>query len=82
MKITDKSNIQFYRTLASKKSQNMCVRRILKDIKQLESLKVPLANIAVKPSENDLCVWHGNIRGPSDTYWDKKVYSFTINIPK
>ena len=59
----------------------MCIRRILKDIKQLENLKVPLANIAVKPSNDNLLIWHGNIMGPEETYWEDMIFKFSISIP-
>ena len=52
-----------------------------RDLKELQDAKEPLVGVSASPLPNDMFTWHGNIRGPVGTKWEKGVFHFEMNIP-
>ncbi|KAK9845157.1 hypothetical protein WJX84_002851 [Apatococcus fuscideae] len=49
-----------------------CLKRLLRDLKEV--LENPLPDVAALPLENDLLVWHGNVRGREGLLADSIIH--------
>lgn len=59
----------------------LSMRRLQKDYQELKDCKIPLVGVAAAPSEDDMQVWHANIRGPEGTPYKGGVFHCIINFP-
>lgn len=55
------------RTVVNKKSQTYSQKRLIKDLQEIEKEKIPTVGVTARPLENDMFVWHANIKGPEKT---------------
>lgn len=63
------------------KSQNYSIKRILHDWKEIQEETVKTVGVSAEPLENDLYIWHANIKGPKDTKYEGGVFHFQIDLP-
>jgi len=59
----------------------LSLKRLAKDYQELKDCKIPLVGVTAAPSEDDMKVWHANIRGPEGTPYKGGVFHVTINFP-
>ncbi len=64
------------RTVVNKKNQTYSQKRLIKDLEQIENEKIPTVGVTARPLENNLYVWHANIRGPEGTLYEGGVFHF------
>ena len=82
MKAGKSSNQALLRTLANKEALNFATRRLLKDLKEFENNKIPTVGVSARPMDDDLFVWHANIRGPEGTPYEGGVFHLELKIPQ
>jgi len=82
MKAGKSSNQALLRTLANKEALNFATRRLLKDLKEFENNKIPTVGVSARPMDDDLFVWHANIRGPEGTAYEGGVFHLELKIPQ
>lgn len=70
------------RTLASKQAQTYSIRRILKDIKEIQENKIPTVGVSAIPSNDNLYSWNCNIKGPKGTIYQGKIFKLILELPK
>jgi ubiquitin-protein ligase len=82
MKQKGKSTDQaLLRTVADKKSQTFSHKRLLKDLKEIEDEKIPTCGVTARPLDNNLFIWHANIKGPEKTLYEGGVFHLKIEFP-
>ena len=69
------------RTMANKKEQTYATRRLLKDLKEIETNKVPTVGVTARPQGDNLFIWHANLRGPEGTLYQGGVFHCTMVFP-
>ena len=62
------------RTAVNKKMQTFSHKRLTKDLEEIEAEKIPTVGVTARPLEQDLFVWHGNVRGPEGTLYEGGVF--------
>ncbi|KAL9641706.1 hypothetical protein ABK040_007384 [Willaertia magna] len=61
--------------------QNVATKRLMKDWK--ECIENPLKGISASPiSENNLFIWHINLKGIPETPWQMAIFHIIMNIPE
>ncbi|KAG8906253.1 hypothetical protein FRB99_007315 [Tulasnella sp. 403] len=55
------------------------VRRIGKELNDLNSR--PVSGITVTAKEDNMMVWHGNVKGPVDSPYKGGTFHFTVTFP-
>jgi ubiquitin-protein ligase len=55
-------------------SQTLSMKRLVRDYQELKNSDTPLVGVAAAPEENDLLVWHINIRGQEGSLWQRGVF--------
>ena len=63
-------------------SKTNAVRRLMKDLKEIKNCDIPTVGVAACPLDDDLFVWHGNIRGPPDSVYKNGVFHIEIRFPE
>ena len=63
------------------KSKSWAIKRLMKDLKEIEENSIPTVGVTALPTEDDLFTWRGNLRGPEDTPYQGGVFHFEINFP-
>ena len=48
----------------------------------LQVLEQPLPNVTALPNEDDLFVWHGNVRGEPDSPFTDVAFHFLLTFPQ
>lgn len=69
------------RTLATKKSQPYALRRLMKDLQEIEKNQIPTVGVTARPQNDDMYIWHANIRGPEGTLYEGGVFHLIMNFP-
>ena len=59
--------------------EQSALRRILRDLKEVRSN--PLPDVVAEPLEDNLFVWHGNLRGPAQSPFEGGIFHFSITFP-
>lgn len=62
--------------------QTNSTRRLQKDMKELLDADVPLVGVAAKPLDNNMFVWHANIKGPETSAFYGGVFHLGITFPQ
>ena len=70
------------RTLANKGALNFATRRLLKDMDEIKNNAIPTVGVTAEPLEDNLFLWHGNIKGPEGTEYEGGVFHIEITIPQ
>ena len=52
------------RTALNKKLQTYSHKRLIKDLEEIEKEKIPTVGVTARPLDNNIFVWHANLRGP------------------
>lgn len=50
-------------------------------MKELLEAKEPLVGVSARPLPDNMYEWHGNLRGPAGSQWDKGVFHIKIEFP-
>jgi len=78
--------VALLRTLANKKSQPYSLRRLIRDLQEIEKNKIPTVGVTARPLNDNMYVWHANLRGPDGTPYEGGVFhlimTFTPKYPK
>ena len=51
-------------------------------MKELQDAEVPLVGVSAKPLDNNMFVWHANIKGPDTSAYYGGVFHFEITFPQ
>lgn len=70
------------RTVANKKMQTYAHKRLIKDLEEIDREKIPTVGVTARPMENDIFVWHANIRGPEGTLYEGGVFHLEMRFPQ
>lgn len=63
------------RTAINKKYQTYSHKRLLRDLEEIENEKVPTVGVTARPLlENNMFIWHANIRGPGKELFMKEEF--------
>ncbi len=57
------------------------MRRLLKDLKELEENDIPTVGVSARPLEKDIRTWHANLRGPEGTPYQGAVFHVSMAFP-
>lgn len=68
-------------TSINEKNMNLCHRRLIKDLAEIDNEKIPTVGVTARPLENDLLTWHANIRGPENTLYEGGVFHLELKFP-
>jgi ubiquitin-protein ligase len=69
------------RTGINKKYQTFSHKRLIKDLEEIENEKVPTVGVTARPLENNIFIWHANIRGPEGTLYEGGVFHLELKFP-
>ena len=67
-------------TILEQKS-TYCVRRLLRDLKEIDENDIPTVGVAARPLEKDILTWHANLRGPEGTPYHGAVFHLSMAFP-
>ncbi len=62
-------------------NNNLTLRRLQKDYFELKNSEVPLVGVSAAPEENDMKVWHINVRAPDFSPWKGGIFHMIITFP-
>ena len=62
--------------------QTNSTRRLQKDLKELQDADVPLVGVSAKPLDNNLFIWHANIKAPDTSAYYGGVFHLEITFPQ
>jgi ubiquitin-protein ligase len=48
----------------------------------MEEDKVPTVGVTARPLENNMFIWHANIKGPAETSYEGGVFHLQLEIPE
>ena len=82
MKAGKAGNQAVLRTLANKTALNFATRRLLKDFDEVQKNEIPTVGVTAAPLDDNLFVWHGNLKGPEGTEYEGGVFHIELNIPQ
>lgn len=68
-------------TLATKKSQPYALRRLMKDLAEIEHNMIPTVGVTARPQNDNMYIWHANLRGPENTPYEGGVFHLIMNFP-
>eukprot|EP01022_Parablepharisma_sp_SALTPOND_P003502 TRINITY_DN1141_c0_g1_i1.p1 TRINITY_DN1141_c0_g1~~TRINITY_DN1141_c0_g1_i1.p1 ORF type:complete len:1379 (+),score=244.39 TRINITY_DN1141_c0_g1_i1:5896-10032(+) len=68
------------RTLATKKSQPYALRRLMKDLQEIERNQIPTVGVTARPQSDNMYIWHANLRGPEGTPYEGGVFHLIMNF--
>ena len=54
-------------------------KRLMRDL--LEIQNNPVHGVSALPLENNIFVWHANVKGPDDTPWEKGIFHMVLRFP-
>ena len=74
-------NTAYIKYLASKDKMIFSVKRIIRDMKTLEDEMKNMPFISASPLDDNLFIWHGNLRGTEDNAYKGMTVHFTIRLP-
>jgi len=57
------------------------MRRLLKDLKELQKADVPLVGVSAAPLEDSMYTWHANLKGPPKTIYAGGVWHLELLFP-
>ena len=69
------------RTLATKKSQPYALRRLMKDLQEIEKNTIPTVGVTARPQNDNMYIWHANLRGPEGTPYEGGVFHLVMTFP-
>jgi ubiquitin-protein ligase len=62
------------------KNRSWAMKRLMKDLKELEENTIPTVGVTARPTDKDLFTWRGNLRGPEDTPYHGGVFHIEIKF--
>mmetsp|Transcript_42111 Transcript_42111/g.48858 ORF Transcript_42111/g.48858 Transcript_42111/m.48858 type:complete len:257 (+) Transcript_42111:45-815(+) len=63
-----------------KKEKSWAMKRLMKDLKEIEENTIPTVGVTARPIDDDLFVWRGNLRGPEGTPYQGGVFHIEIRF--
>lgn len=72
--------VALLRTLATKEAQPYSLRRLIKDLREIEENKIPTVGVAARPQHGNMYLWHANLRGPEGTPYEGGVFHLTMTF--
>ena len=72
---------QVLRTIVNKRAQTYTTRRLLRDLKEIETCDIPTVGVTARPLSSSLFKWHANLRGPEKTYYEGGVFHIELKFP-
>jgi len=79
-KIGMSKDIALLRTLATKKSQPYSLRRLIRDLQEIEKNTIPTVGVTARPLNDNMYVWHANLRGPEGTPYEGGVFHLVMRF--
>jgi len=64
------------------KNKSWAMKRLMKDLKEIEENTIPTVGITARPTDKDLFTWRGNLRGPEGTPYHGGVFHIEIKFPE
>jgi len=68
--------------LADVSSQNYATRRLMRDLKEVETNDIPTVGVTAKPLDDNLFEWACNLRGPEGTSYEGGVFHVHLLFPE
>lgn len=62
------------------KNKSWAMKRLMKDLKELENNSIPTVGVTARPMDKDLFTWRGNLRGPDGTPYQGGVFHIEIKF--
>jgi len=69
------------RAAVNKKNQTFAMKRLAKDLEEIDNETIPTVGVVARPLGEDLFVWHGNIRGPAGTAYEGGIFHVEMRFP-
>jgi ubiquitin-protein ligase len=66
---------------AAKKNQTFSMKRLAKDLEEIEKNGLPNVGVTARPLEHDMYLWHANLKGPEGTPYEGGVFHLEMKIP-
>lgn len=66
----------------NEKAQTLQLRRLYRDLEEIQNEKIPTVGVTARPLENDMFTWHANIRGPEKTLYEGGVFHLELKFPQ
>ncbi len=63
-------------------SQSNSIKRLQKDLKELKDSTLPLVGVSACPLDDNMYVWHGNIKAPKGTVYEGGVFHIELTFPQ
>lgn len=74
-------NLSYLKTMAVRRSQNYGTRRLLREVKQLETNPIPTVNVAALPEKNNVYNWKILLTGPKDSIYEGLYLRINMTLP-
>lgn len=58
------------------------MKRLQKDLKELKDSTLPLVGVSACPLDDNMFVWHGNIKAPKGTVYEGGVFHIEMTFPQ
>lgn len=80
--MSDTSSIKDFYSSKKKltRMQQRAIKRLLKDLRVVKDN--PLPTVCAEPLQNDLFIWHGNLKGPAQSPLEGGIFHFTMTFPE
>lgn len=60
----------------------IATKRLLRDLEEIKKNDIPTVGVTAQPLDNNLFIWHANIRGPEKTLYEGGIFHLIIEIPE
>jgi ubiquitin-protein ligase len=70
------------RNQISAKNQTLVMRRLARDYAELKNSEIPLVGVSGTPDEQNMLLWHVNIKAPDETPWKGAVFHLLMRFTK
>lgn len=74
-------NLSYLKTMAVRRSQNYGTRRLLREVKQLETNPIPTVNVAALPDKNNVYSWKILLTGPKESIYEGLYLRINMTLP-
>lgn len=75
-------NLSYLKTMSVRRSQNYGTRRLLREVKQLETNPIPTINVAALPEKNNVFSWKLLISGPKESIYEGLYLRLRMTLPR
>lgn len=74
-------NLAYLKTMAVRRTQNYGTRRLLREVKQLETNPIPTVNVAALPQKNNVYAWKILLSGPKESIYEGLYLRVNLTLP-